>query len=258
MPSFVAKPGPNTRRQPSTLRTRTGFYQARSSQVFSLRTLPSLHKARSWTRCSLPSKTTIPLSSLVSAVGQAKWATIHAHQYHFRTYTDTLATTYSTGHLSHRQIVHRWPSTYFRRRCLPLWGRTGLVPSNILSMSLLSSHPGNLHGHLCLWDGQSRPTNDCLFFGLQSSTGLWKIIPLGHWQGLPTPSRIYFGQEKESLSKWPSHHLNLWTHLFQLIPVACPDHFASGDVYTILYTPHSSASSSNRRWPHPDQPRPRR
>ena len=68
---------------------------------------------------------------------------------------------------------------------------------------------------------------------------------MGHWSWTSTPCRLHVGhKEKTFQSGRPiisfvdspfRPMLNILAMMiFQLIPVACPNHFASGDVYTLL------------------------
>ena len=77
------------------------------------------------------------------------------------------------------------------------------------------------------------------------SATTWESIPMGSWQRSTTSCRIHPSKEEKGLSQWRPiisfvdapfrPMLNILARLiFQLIPVACPDHFASGDVYTLL------------------------
>ena len=94
----------------------------------------------------------------------------------------------------------------------------------------------------------SSTSRNCDIAGPSTPSPIWPVISLGHWKRSSTPSGLYLGQKEEIVPEWTIGRpiisfvdspfrpmLNILARLiFQLIPVACPDHFASGDVYTLL------------------------
>ena len=116
---------------------------------------------------------------------------------------------------------------------------------DILSMLVLPSHRQDLSGPFDIRIGAPRSRLDsCISCRLPPSP-TWQILPLGGWTWPTTTRRIHFGEtEKDFRSGRPiisfvnspfRPMLNILARLiFQLIPVACPNHCASGDVYTLL------------------------
>ena len=174
---------------------------------------------------------------------KTKWSSLHAISGHLGLVSKSLDTTHSRSHMPHHQILHHGFSTmkvlsftvrisklpHFESTVLAFFTQESRTPSSTLQFSsqcyktplqlslLLLTNSKNNIANLTL--GPPALVANCLHATLAKKKKAFQ-------SGRPTVSFV------DSPFR---PMLNILARMiFQLIPVACPNHFASGDVYTLL------------------------
>ena len=176
---------------------------------------------------------------------QTQWSAFYPQIGYIGTWQKTVVPTFLPCHLPYHEIHHFWPSINLRGCHFPLRGQTLFIPSYFLSLSILSSHwtniPGPFHFWTCVLGTYFLGHLSCVL----SSATTWETYPWAVGNGRQLPAGYILAKSKEAFRSGRPiisfvdapfrPMLNILARLiFQLIPVACPDHFASGDVYTLL------------------------
>lgn len=103
-------------------------------------------------------------------------------------------------------------------------------------MPILPSHRKYLHGHFHSFLNPSIKHHQRLSTLLSpNSTANVAGRTLGYRKMPPTSGGYILAKRSSHMISFVDSMLNILARMiFQLIPVACPNHFASGDVYTLL------------------------
>ena len=180
-------------------------------------------------------------------LNQAKWPSFHAHSRHLRTEPGPMDTTHPSCHLSHHQVIHHCLPTIVWGRCLPLRRQTSFITQNLLSMPLPPSNWKHLRWPFHFRACHPGPGCHCYLSCWSVAQTTWQGLPMGHGSWTSTSCRLHPGKKEKAFQSGRPiisfvdspfrPMLNILARMiFQLIPVACPNHLASGDgdVYSLL------------------------